>query len=106
MHLHIVCTDTCERGLNLLVPVSTFYDGCDDTCELDAGDHEFLQHLSFVFYAQSKLAEASKINRGFRVGALVPKPDMDDEVFARVEAGICASPDTPRTIKKYFGCRP
>lgn len=104
MHLHIVCTDTCERGLNLLVPVSSFYDGCDGTCELDVGDHEFLQHLSFVFYAKAKLVEASRIDHGFNVGRLIQKPDMAADVFGRVEAGLCISPDTPRKIKNYFGC--
>lgn len=103
-HLHIVCNDTCPKGLNLLVPVSTFYDGCDSTCELDAGDHEFIRHLSYVFYAKAILVEGARIDRGLEIGKLIPKPDLAIEVFERVERGLCLSPDTPTKIKTYFGC--
>ncbi len=104
MHLHIVCNDTCERGLNLLVPVSSFWDGCDATCELDVGDHEFIQHLSFVFYANSKLYRAEQIIRGLDKRIVVRKPDLAEKIFQRVARGICDLPDTPRKIKTYFGC--
>ena len=103
-HLHIVCNDTCERGLNLLVPISTFYDGCDTTCELDTGDHTFLQHLSYVFYAKAALYRAEQIDRGIERDILIQQPALVEEVFRRVEIGICVSPDTPRKIKEYFGC--
>ena len=104
MHLHIVCNDTCEHGLNLLVCVSSFYDGCDNTCELDVGDHPFLRHLSFVFYAKAMLVRSEQIDNGFTSGVLVAQQDMVDAVFQRVVAGVCASPDTPNQIKSYFGC--
>lgn len=103
-HLHIVCNDTCALGLNLLVPVSTFYDGCDATCELDENDHEFLRHLSFVFYAKAKLYRAEQINRGLEINLLTLQPDMADGVFQRVGDGICVSPDSPAQVRTYFGC--
>ena len=103
-HLHIVCNDTCALGLNLLVPVSTYYDGCDGTCELQLGDHEFIRHLSFVFYAKAKLFRAKQIDRGLEINFLVPQPDLIDDVFLKVEEGVCSSPDTPNQIRKYFGC--
>lgn len=103
-HLHIVCNDTCARRLNLLVPVSTFYDGCDTTCELDENDHGFLVHLSYVFYAKATLYRAEQIDRGLENNCLTPQPDMADAVFQRVESGICVSPDTPAQIRTYFGC--
>jgi len=53
-HLHIVCNDTCDSGYNLLVSVSSYYDGCDNTCELDLGDHISVTHLSFIFYLLCK----------------------------------------------------
>lgn len=103
-HLHIVCSDTCDLGLNLLVPVSSFYDGCDNTCELDVGDHEFIKHLSYVFYARANLYRSEQIDRGLERAILDPQPDLRSEVFVRVEAGLCTSPDTPARIKQYFGC--
>jgi len=103
-HLHVVCNDTCILGLNLLVPVSTFYDGCDTTCELTGLDHDFIRHLSFVFYAKATLYKAEQIDRGYAIGLLIPQPDLVEDVFLRVKNGVCFSPDTPHKIKKYFEC--
>ncbi|QBY02345.1 hypothetical protein E2K80_17685 [Rhodophyticola sp. CCM32] len=90
--------------MNLLVPVCTFYDGCDTTCELDQGDHDFIQHLSYVFYAKSLLVEADRIRKGLNSSILLRQPNIGEEVFSRVEGGVCLSPDTPLKIKQYFGC--
>jgi hypothetical protein len=103
-HLHIVCSDTCPLGGNLIVPVSTFYDGCDNTCELDVGDHEFIRHLSFVFYANSKVVLAARIDDLVAQNQITLKPDVSGEVFQRVLRGICLSRDTPPKVKKYYGC--
>lgn len=91
-------------GLNLLIPVSTFYDGCDTTCELNAGDHAFIRHLSYVFYAKAALYKAEQIDRGIDRKILIELPDVIEEVFQKVEDGICISPDTPAKVKVYFGC--
>ncbi len=103
-HLHIVCSDTCPLGGNLIVPVSSFYDGCDNTCELDVGDHEFIRHLSFVFYAKSKVVPAARIDDLVAQNQITLKPDVSDEVFQRVLRGICLSRDTPPKVKEYHGC--
>jgi len=103
-HLHIVCNDTCPRGGNLIVPVTSFYDGCDNTCELDVGDHEFIRHLSFVFYARSQIAKAAQIDELVAQNLITPKPDISETVFQRVLRGICLSPDTPPKVKVYHGC--
>ncbi|MFC4214299.1 hypothetical protein ACFP4H_17695 [Pseudophaeobacter arcticus] len=69
---------------------------------MDDGDHPFVKHLSYVFYAQAKISKADQIQRGFVTNVLIPQPDMAIEVFNRVEAGITVSPDTPRNVLKYF----
>ncbi|MEO0371285.1 MAG: hypothetical protein AAF231_07500 [Pseudomonadota bacterium] len=99
-----MCNDTCALGFNLLVPVSSFYDGCDVTCELDKGDHPFLNHLSYVFYAKAGIYRAKQISAGLQAGIVEGMPELADAVFQRVATGLCASPDTPRKVKTYFGC--
>ncbi|SLN63849.1 hypothetical protein ROA7450_03356 [Roseovarius albus] len=86
----------------MLVPVSTFYDGCDSTCELDEGDHPFITHLSYVFYNRATIYRADDLGRGLQDNRLVAQPDMDEVVFAKVEVGIYNSPDTPRGVKLYL----
>ena len=103
-HLHIVCTDTCQKGGNLIVPVSSYYDGCDNTCELDVGDHDFITHLSFVFYAKSKIVQAVKLDELVEARQILPKPNVSVSVFQRVLRGICISQDIPPKVKIYHGC--
>lgn len=101
-HLFIICNDTCKFGANLLINISSFYDGCDDTCILDVGDHPFVQHPSYVYYAEARIIKTDGLQKGFRQGALIPREPLGDPVFERVVAGINVSLDTPNNVIRYF----
>ncbi len=85
-----------------MVNISSHYYGSDDTCLLNVGDHPFIRHTSFVFYAEAKIAKTARIQSGFEQGKLTRQPDLADDVFDRVAAGITVSPDTPQNILRYF----
>lgn len=85
-----------------MVNISSYYDGCDDTCLLNVGDHRFVNRLSYVFYAEAIIRKATSIQNGFDQGILKPQPDLADDLFSRVTAGITVSPDTPQNIVRYF----
>jgi hypothetical protein len=85
-----------------MVNISSHYDGCDNTCLLEVGDHPFVRHPSYVFYAGAVIKTATSIQNGFDQGKLKPQPDLADDVFARVAAGITVSPDTPQNVVRYF----
>lgn len=85
-----------------MVNISSYYDGYDDTCLLDVGDHPFICHLSYIFYAEAKIYKATSIQNGFDQGLVKPQADLADDVFARVVAGITVSPDTPQNVVRYF----
>jgi len=101
-HLHIICNDTCHIGANLLVNISSAYDGCDSTCMLDVGDHDFVRHASYVFYAKAMIVKARGLKSGFDNGSIRTQAPLRDDVFTRVVEGINASPDTPLNISRYF----
>ena len=101
-HLFIVCNDTCKLGANLLINISSVVDLCDKTCVLDVGDHPFIQHPSFVFYARAVIHLADNLQRGFENGKIKPQAEMAEEVFKRVVDGITVSPDTPRNVVRYY----
>jgi hypothetical protein len=85
-----------------MVNISSYYDGYDDTCLLNVGDHPFVRHCSFVYYAEAIIRKATSIQSGFDQGILKPQPDLADDVFSRVTAGITVSPDTPQNVVRYF----
>jgi hypothetical protein len=51
----IVCTDPGSRGLSLVVSISSWTNNlCDGACVLDAGDHAFIRHQSWIVMAKSR----------------------------------------------------
>lgn len=104
-HLHVICTDTDEQGMNLLVSVTSWTNElCDPTCRLAAHEHPWLIHASYVLYRKAELREAVKLDAGIRQGLFTLEAPMNGQAFLRVRNGICTSPHTPRRIKRYFGC--
>lgn len=101
-HLFIICNDTCKLEANLIVNTSSFFSGCDDTCLLHDGDHDFVKHNSYVFYAKALVIKAVSLKSGFDRGILKPQTPLQDTVFERVIDGINRSPDIPRSVRKYF----
>lgn len=88
-----------------MVSVTTWTNNlCDGTCLLQAEDHDWLTHQSWVMYRKARLEEATTLDNGVNLGIFIPKPVMKSDVFDRVVAGICESPHTPRKMKSYFGC--
>ena len=104
-HLHVVCNDTDEDGLNLLVSVTTWTNNlCDPTCRLEAYEHPWLTHSSYILYRKAALREATQLDAGIEQGLFTVQEPMNGQTFLRIRNGVCVSPQTPRKIKRYFGC--
>lgn len=105
-HLFIICTDECAEGKFLLVPVSTWInDLCDSTCRLSIGDHPFIIRDSYVFYRKSRIEARAVLEAGVQKALFVVRQDVNASLLERVRSGVCASIQTPRGVKRYFGCR-
>jgi hypothetical protein len=104
-HLHIVCTDPCAKGLQLVVSITSWTNNlCDNACILDVGDHDFIRRQSWIMYRKARLEESSTLDNGVEQGIFIPRKPVRGDVFERVAAGICQSQQTPRKIKQYYGC--
>jgi hypothetical protein len=104
-HLHVVCNDPCIDGNQVIVPITTWTnDLCDATCILQAHEHEWLRHRSYVFYRKARIEAAATLDNGVRRGIFEPRGEMNGQTFLRIRNGICQSIQTPRKIKHYFGC--
>jgi hypothetical protein len=105
MHLHVVCSDPDADGNQLIVSVCTKINNlCDGTCLLQKHEHSFLKAESYVFYRKAEIVARTALENGVSANLFIPKDDMNGQTFLRVIKGICASPQTPRKIKRYFGC--
>jgi len=110
-HLHIILTDSDENGDVLAVSVSTYKNKyCDGTCILNAGDHPFIKHKSWVVYRNIGTFPVSDIQEGVHNGTMIRCEDLADEVFQRVIKGCLIKKSDAETssrvrklLKKYFG---
>lgn len=77
---------------------------CDTTCILQSHEHGFLTKESFVFYRKASIESQTALLAGLQKGAFIAHDDMNGQSFLRIVKGICVSPQTPRKVKRYFGC--
>lgn len=95
-HLFIILTDPCGPANQvLMVGVATLRDkGCDTTCVLKPGAHEFIKVESYIAYSFCRVEFADKLTAGVQKGAFVGKELLDEEIFGRVLTGLRKSRST------------
>lgn len=104
-HLHVICNDPDLQGNVLLVSICSVAAAAHDTtCQLQAHEHRFLNHLSYVYYAKAQIVPVASLENGLAQRLIAAHDDMNGQVFLRVRNGVCHSPHTPRKIKNYLGC--
>lgn len=104
-HLHVVCNDPDADGNVLIVGIcSVTMAPHDTTCILQAHEHDFLRHPSYVLYARADIVSAAVLASGVAKQVIAKHSDMNGQTFLRVKNGVCGSPLTPRRIKNYAGC--
>lgn len=104
-HLHIVCVDPDENGDVVIVSISTYTSAlCDGTCILQANDHPWLRHESYVLYRSAEIVPAERLAERIIDGSVSIQVDLNAQAFLRVRNGLCASPHTKRKIKRFLDC--
>lgn len=105
LHLFVICTDECEKGKHVLVPVCKLInDLCDKTCLLNTHEHPFLTCKSYILYRKARIESSFDLISGVTNRHFKPREDMNGQTFLRIKNGLCASPHTPRKIKFYLRC--
>lgn len=74
----------------------------DNACVLNAGDHPFIQHPSYVTYRHARLDARAHIVEMVRSGVWVPHEPCSDDLAARVLYGMRVSRLAPREFKSLL----
>lgn len=108
-HLFVVLTDPIEApGFEgkqvLLVNIASVPNGFsyDSTCILKPGEHRFIKHESYVYYAKARIEAANALLRGVKSGQLTPHEIMDDALVKRICGGLHQSPHTTPRILHFY----
>jgi hypothetical protein len=110
-HLFVLLTNPVEQIIDdvkvkntLLTSISSVPANSpfDSTCILNLGDHPFIRHDSYVFYAMSRIETTQSLIDGVDAGTFTHKEIMDESVAARICAGLTESPHTTRRILDFY----
>jgi hypothetical protein len=103
-HLFIIVTKRCRDNRHLLVSISSIREGraYDPACVLDAGDHPFVHHPSYVVYAKPEERPAGFITNMLTKGAYRIQDDVHPAVLERVCDGMSRSEFGRPWAIKYF----
>jgi len=104
-HLHVICSDPDANGDVVIVGIASYVnDLCDQTCILEAHEHPWLRHTSFVLYRKAEIVSAAALIARITLGEVVRRDDFGPQTFLRIRNGLCASPQTKRKVKRHLGC--
>jgi len=101
-HLFIICTNPCDHGNVVIVPVQSARGAHDQTVELAPHEHSFIIRQSYAAYYEAKIIEVSKIEALVKNGQASQHDDLNAQTFLRVRNGIERSDSTPPKILKYY----
>ena len=102
-HLWVLITkpDPASREA-IMVNITTQRPHSDTTTVLKPGDHPFIQRPSVVFYADARTVDTRLLDQAVASGAFRAHTAFSGSVLARIQAGVSASPFTPKKIKESY----
>jgi hypothetical protein len=85
IHLWMIISDPAIDPENvLIVNLTTFAPGKDQSCVLGPGDHPWIHHDSCVNYQDSQITTLKKLIAARDGGALIPKDPLDPLVLKKI----------------------
>ena len=92
-HLHVVVARHSGPPVQILM-VSVSSIGAqkyDDTTVLDADEHPFLRHRSYIKYQVARVESETAIERGIQSGLFALREELGEGVLRRIRAGFRSS---------------
>lgn len=74
----------------------------DSACVIEAGEHPFIQHQSYVLYERIQIMDHEHVCLCVNTGVYRPAQKVSVELLNRIVLGIQGSSFTPRKYKKLF----
>jgi hypothetical protein len=83
----------------VIVNFTTRRAGSDDSCIVQAGEHEFLSRESVVVYRRAQMTENQRALDMLHSSILRQLAPVSEDLLRRIQAGALASQFTPEKIK-------
>lgn len=106
-HLHVICSDiyfSAQKGAYSVLAVNITSvpndSPFDDACVLEAGDHPFIKHKSYVYYKEAVVYKVDLLQQKIQTKEVVIREDVTNEVFEKIINGFKISSFVNRKIRK------
>lgn len=106
-HLWIVISNPhFDNERIVIVNITTWRDEAtlinDESCIIEGGEHEYIDHKSYVFYRQSTVTSEDKIQLAIDGGALIVQNDCSPELLKKILNGAAESQFTQNEVKSIL----
>lgn len=108
-HLFIICSDPIfylklGKDCFLSVNITSIKPDIehDNSCILNAGDHPFVHHPSYVLYRKADIFGVLTISQSIAEGDISIHHPCDDALFTRVMAGFAISNALKPSILNFY----
>lgn len=102
-HLWIVITEPDPACI--IVSLTTLRNAKDQTVILRPGDHPFIRHDTVVFFADARIVDANHLQQQVAAGAALLHQPCTQTTLSLIQAGVLASPFTPRKVQEFYRTR-
>ena len=94
-HRHVISSNQELDSAILLLPITTWDDGKDDSCIITKQDYAPLTHDSCIDYRYGKIQPTETIRNKLADGTITKCPPVSEEVLSRILEGAKESPFLP-----------
>lgn len=97
LHLFIVITGTVSINKTIMYTctmISSWKQGsplCDPACIIEAGEHPFITHKSYIAYKETVQFTEEQLNKKFLNGECIPRDSLSPELLKRVKDSAAKS---------------
>ena len=101
-HLWVVVTDPeGDPPRVVMVNLTSFRPGVDETVILNPGDHPFVRHKTVINYGDARFTCTKLIDKAYERGLATIKQPASAELQERIKNGLLESKEPPKNIKEY-----
>ena len=103
-HLWVLLVNPQPDDRVLIVSITTLRRNCDQTVILQPGDHPFVRHASSVFYGDSRIIDASRLEAEIAAGS-APQEKLRAQLLDELRIGLTCSMYTSKKVIEFYRAR-
>ena len=102
-HLWIVISDTQQSVDKIvIVNITTWRKGGDESCLLYQGDHPFINRQTYVNYQDAKIVKLERLDELEGNGSITRRESLSSNILAKIREGAMTSDLTIIKIQKIL----